>query len=361
MPETFSDDNELIRDYNVRRSLYADFAVTLESLVSRVLKEGGINIHSVTHRVKTVESLNRKLGQEGSRYAALPDITDLAGVRVTTYFHDDVDKAAQLIEREFQIDAANSVDKRSLLDPDRFGYLSLHYVLALSPNRVALPEYRRFENVKAEIQLRSLLQHVWAEIEHDLGYKSARSVPAIIRRRFARLAGLLEIADAEFVTIRGQLSEYEREVPQRIETEPETVALDRASLLAFLRENEILKRLDAAFASYLGASIEPASDTVVNIYLNTLNFLGIGTIAALEAALRKNEDAINKFAKLWHRNKRNDYIFDGLSLFDLMRVILAKEGSRGRIAEWYKSTFSKDPGELPEQIIETARKAGIIT
>jgi putative GTP pyrophosphokinase len=80
---------------------------------------------------------------------------------------------AELIEREFVIDRDNTVDKRKQLDPDRFGYLSLHHIVQLGPTRSQLVEYSSFGGIKAEIQTRSILQHSWAEVEHDLGYKSS--------------------------------------------------------------------------------------------------------------------------------------------------------------------------------------------
>jgi ppGpp synthetase/RelA/SpoT-type nucleotidyltranferase len=72
------------------------------------------------------------------------------------------------------------------------------------------------------------LQHAWAEIEHDLGYKTALGVPRNVRRQFSRLAGLLEIADTEFASIRDRLSSYERDLPGLIEQSPDEVLLDKA-------------------------------------------------------------------------------------------------------------------------------------
>lgn len=62
---------------------------------------------------------------------ALEDITDLAGIRIITYFADQVDLIASFVEEEFEVDRSNSVDKRELIDPEKFGYLSLHYVVKL--------------------------------------------------------------------------------------------------------------------------------------------------------------------------------------------------------------------------------------
>ena len=58
-----------------------------------------------------------------------------------------------------------------------------------------------------------MLDHAWAEIEHDLGYKARDTVPAAARRRLSRLAGLLEMADQEFVAIRRDLDEYAAALP----------------------------------------------------------------------------------------------------------------------------------------------------
>jgi putative GTP pyrophosphokinase len=102
-----------------------------------------------------------------------------------------------MVECEFVIDWENSVDKGELLSPDRFGYLSVHYVASLSPSRLALPEYKQYGSIKAEIQVRSILQHAWAEIERGLGYRN-QTMPGRVRRRFSMVAGLLEMADKEF-------------------------------------------------------------------------------------------------------------------------------------------------------------------
>ncbi|WP_343980279.1 DUF6119 family protein [Pseudonocardia aurantiaca] len=168
-----------------------------------------MRVHSVTSRVKSKTSIMRKL-ERSDRSREFGDITDVLGIRVVTYFPDEVDAIGNLIEREFEVDIDNSIDKRTLLDPDRFGYLSLHYVLQLDAGRSALPEYSGYKGLKFELQIRSILQHAWAEIEHDLSYKPSVSVPSEIKRRFSRLAGLLELVDAEFLGIRNEIDRTSR-------------------------------------------------------------------------------------------------------------------------------------------------------
>ena len=60
--------------------------------------------------------------------------------------------------------------------------------------------------VKLEIQIRSILQHAWAEIEHDLCYKNSTPLPRKIKRRMYRLAGVLELADKEFSAVKYDLN-----------------------------------------------------------------------------------------------------------------------------------------------------------
>jgi ppGpp synthetase/RelA/SpoT-type nucleotidyltranferase len=180
------------------------------------LEGKNIRVHSVTSRIKSKSSVRRKLERSAGK-RTLGSLTDLLGIRVITYFPDEVNAVAAVIEREFMVDNDNSVDKRAILDPDRFGYLSLHYVLQLSDSRSTLPEYQAFRDLKFELQIRSILQHTWAEIEHDLGYHSEVALPAEVRRRFARLAGLLELADSEFLGIREQLVQSDSRAPSGAE------------------------------------------------------------------------------------------------------------------------------------------------
>jgi putative GTP pyrophosphokinase len=126
----------------------------------------------------------------------------LAGVRIIAYFPSDVDKIVPLIEKEFNIDSKHSMDKRLSSDPAIFGYASVHFVVGFRPEMLKLPEYALFDKMKCEIQVRTILQHAWAEIEHDIVYKSPGEIPFRVRRRFACLAGLLEIADREFESLR---------------------------------------------------------------------------------------------------------------------------------------------------------------
>jgi putative GTP pyrophosphokinase len=133
----------------------------------------------------------------------LKQITDLAGVRIITYLPSTVEEVNRLISDEFEIVELSDKGK-VLIEEERFGYQSVHYLVRLRPERARLAEYERFTKSIAEIQVRTILQHAWAEIEHNIQYKSSAAIPLEIRRRFMAVAGVLEIADREFQTIQDE-------------------------------------------------------------------------------------------------------------------------------------------------------------
>jgi len=131
---------------------------------------------SVSFRVKTEASFLAKVRKK--RYKdPKSDCTDLLGIRIITYLEDDVHRAAAILKNSFSVDSSKSVDKRTPIEVDRVGYRSLHFVATLGAQRSALPEYSRFEKNVFEIQIRTVLQHAWAEIEHDRNYKFSSSLP----------------------------------------------------------------------------------------------------------------------------------------------------------------------------------------
>ena len=216
--------DEIIRKYVAeQRGTYRLLSKKTKDFLSSTLQTKGIVPHSITSREKDPEELREKITREGEVPDALVNcIGDLAGVRIIAYFTSDVDKIVPLIEKEFNIDSGHSMDKRLSSDPAIFGYASVHFVVEFRPEMLKLPEYALFDKMKCEIQVRTILQHAWAEIEHDIVYKSPGEIPFRVRRRFACLAGLLEIADREFESLR----QDEMAVRQAIQSRIKKVKID---------------------------------------------------------------------------------------------------------------------------------------
>ena len=275
------------------------FGEAMESLVGHLLKAQGVQFHRVEHRVKSKDSAERKVARKvtadgGTR--ALGSFTDMLGLRVITYFRDEVDHAAKVIEREFSVDGQDSIDKRAALDPDRFGYLSLHYVVQISQSRAALGEYQQYGGIRFEIQIRSILQHAWAEIEHDLGYKSEAAVPRNVRRRFSRLAGLLELADDEFVAIREEVGGHQAVARQTIGLGALDIEIDQDSLSAFVRSSAQVAQLDKVIAKSMNGTVRKGVDNeFIGREVAQLVALHFDSIADLHDYLQANWDLLVRF------------------------------------------------------------------
>lgn len=290
-------------EYEKATANLKEFGPKLEGLIRTLLSQEGVNIHTITSRVKGKASTLRKL-QRPDKERDLADLTDLLGIRIITYFRDDVDAVAKVIEREFTIDEQNSSDKRAALAPDRFGYLSLHYVAKLNRIRSGLAENRNFKDTLFELQVRSILQHAWAEIEHDLGYKSEAAVPQTVRRRFSRLAGLLELADDEFLDIRKELADHQRDSEEAITKGDLRLGIDRDSLSAFIQSRRI-RTLDKLVAQALEREHgDFVSLQYVDKLATSLAQSGFRTIEEIGDFLDQNRNLYNAFVKQWVRGTR---------------------------------------------------------
>lgn len=292
-------------EYDRAIVLLPEFGKSLESLLSGLLEADGIAFHRVDHRVKSKESVERKIarprkGMNDAGPRTLATLTDLLGIRVVTYFRDEVDAVAKIVEEQFTIDQANSVDKRAALEADRFGYLSLHYVAELSPNRVSLPEYQKFGGIKFEVQIRSILQHAWAEIEHDLGYKSQAAVPRAIRRQFSRLAGILELVDDTFVTIRQDIGQYQDTTQSAIGAGGFGIEINQDSLSAFVGSSPRIAELDQLIARDRNTTVQHYVDKqFLGHQAEQLVALGFQSIEDLSNYLEQHGELLARFAERW--------------------------------------------------------------
>lgn len=288
---TNSNISEIMAQYDSRRVLLEVFTDTLADLIRDILQARGLSVHSVTCRTKDRARLEAKLNRAPDKYQKLEDVTDVCGVRIITLFADDVDTVGKLVAQEFEVDAQHSVDKRRALEVNQFGYLSLHYVVRLDSVRRRLSEYNRFCECSAEVQLRSMLQHAWAEIEHDLGYKAREAVPSDIRRKFSQLAGILESADDQFSEIRRTLAGYDTALPGRIMREPERVPIDKASLSAYIQLNTLVARTDARITTLADARYVVDEQWIATL-VPILRHAGFNTIEDLNSRLSESENVL---------------------------------------------------------------------
>jgi len=318
---------DLLKQFDEQIGSYDSFCQTTADLIKRLLAAKKITVHSISYRCKERPSFERKIIKKG-RYKSLSDITDLAGIRIITHYSDDVDVIASLIENEFEIDKANSIDKRVVLDPDRFGYLSLHYVASLKSARIKLQEYANYSNMKLEIQIRSILQHTWAEIEHDIGYKSEVDVPGPIKRKFSRLAGLLELADQEFISIRKEIVRYAKNLDKQMSGAIKNVGLDAISYEKFITKNPGYIKLDAEVREACGFTLGEYHDD--SRAIKRLASLGVTTVDKLSFLLKEYKEDILRMGRrvsseLPDEIDESTDVAPGIAAFYLCHVLAAMQ------------------------------------
>lgn len=225
-----------VRGYAEQHSELVQAGREAVALVQGLLDEAGINYLSVTGRTKSVASFAEKAGRTKAGLPLYDDplsqITDQLGVRVITYVRDDVDAVADVLaeqvvvhdDRDWGLQTANE---------GRFGYASRHLMIGLDAARNDQADFAHLRGRTAQVQVRTVLQHAWAEFEHDIRYKG--TVPAEhvgeFDRRFTLAAGLLELADREFSEIRERLRGAAPEVSEAADDDPR---LDPRELAAFL-------------------------------------------------------------------------------------------------------------------------------
>ncbi|RAK05040.1 ppGpp synthetase/RelA/SpoT-type nucleotidyltransferase [Halanaerobium saccharolyticum] len=199
--------NQAVKWYEKHRHNYVDLRAEVEVILREALNENDIIFHSIESRVKSVESFRKKA--ERDKYNdPVNEITDLTGIRIITLFEKEIHQISDIIKELFKIDYSRSEDKSDLLDADKMGYKSIHYIAELNQDKITATELETFAGLKFEIQIRSILQHAWAEIEHDRNYKFQGELPKHLQRRFYALAGMLEIADREFNTLSEEVEKF---------------------------------------------------------------------------------------------------------------------------------------------------------
>ena len=303
---------EILQEYRDNLPLLNKTADDIRASIKKALDDAGLIIVALECRVKTEHSLAGKLELKGSKYASLGDITDIIGLRIITFYIDDVDKVASAVERLFTVDWENSVDKRKIHDIDSFGYLSLHYICKTTgcPYRF-------------EIQMRTVLQHAWANMNHDTGYKSGVEIPTRYRRDMSRIAGMLELIDDEFSRIRTEINDYRRRVQALVASgNLADVALDGDSFRSFLAI-EPFKNLNRKIAAVNQAEIQ---DVSLLQFLPVFKGMGFKSLGVIENLIKQYSEAAYQIATFQIGLTDIDIVSSSIGPQDLCIAYIIKNG-----------------------------------
>lgn len=256
--------------YDQNKDVCSAYCKHMIELLEKLISNEGIIYSSVSGRVKEKKSYLEKCKKD--KYTDRNQIMDIVGIRVVTYVQKDVEKICNLLENEFKVDQENSINKRTELKENEFGYLSFHYILTHNQTRKELPEYNIYKGMSCEIQIRTLLQHSWAEISHDNNYKFSGVLPPEINRKFYMIAGALELIDTQFQSIADELETYTKTIEEQIKSSKGQIDLpiDSSSLYEYLISKLGVTAVNATFS---GAD---------KLIIEELKLFGINTIKELD-------------------------------------------------------------------------------
>ena len=302
----------ILEEYHEALPVLEEMKAKVLQMLREALERNNIIVTAIEARIKTEDSLSGKLALKGQKYATLTDITDILGARIITFYTDDVDRIAAITEQLFEIDWENSVDKRKLHQLDSFGYNSLHYICRL-------PGYE----YRFELQLRTTLQHAWAAINHDTGYKSGVEIPRVYMRQMNRLAGMLEMVDDEFSRIRTEINNYRRRVQQLVQNgRLDDVSLDGDTFRSYLQA----KPLDALNKRIAAINQAEIMETPLIRYLRVFKAFGCNTLGDVDRLIHQYEDDAYRLARHQLGNTDLDIISSAVGIQNICIVYILRTG-----------------------------------
>ena len=302
----------ILQEYQDNLPRFRELEIRVRDSLKRTFSEAGLVVASIESRIKGYDSLAGKLELKGHKYKSLADITDILGMRVITFYIDDVDKVASAVERLFTIDWDNTVDKRKIHEIDSFGYLSLHYICSV-------PDFP----FRFEIQMRTLLQHAWANMDHDTGYKSGVEIPKGYLRNMSRLAGMLELVDDEFSKIRIELTDYRRRVQSLVRSgNLDEVPIDGDTFRSYLDLNPFAQ-LNKRIASMNQAEVQ---DVPLMPYLAVFKGIGLKTLGDIASMIKEYSEGAYQIACYQIGLTDLDIISSSIGPQDLCIAYILKNG-----------------------------------
>jgi len=207
-----------VREYTRLLPRYEEYAIVLDRIVRSAV--AGLAPYAIVQtRAKTIPTFTEKILRKRARFDnPVRQLTDLCGGRIIVHTVNELDPVCRFIESAFAIDWQESCVPTNLLSTREFGYRSIHYVVSIDPERLTanhigvdvppsvLPDQEA--PMKAEIQVRTMLEHVWASFSHEHAYKGQFKLPPRLEREFAGVAALLETADGSLRRMKDQLERY---------------------------------------------------------------------------------------------------------------------------------------------------------
>ena len=313
----------IIEEFRDMHPMFEKMLRVVRETLEKSMADNRIYVNAIEARVKDEASLAGKLERKGDKYHSLSDLTDILGARIITFYSDEVDKIAAIVDRIFDVDWENSIDKRKMHDLNSFGYSSLHYICRIPKTLYSDPQFPEINEFRFEIQMRTALQHVWSVLDHDTGYKSGFEVPREYLRNLNRLAGMLELVDEQFCQIRSGITEYRRQVQALVHSGHfEEVALDGDAFYNYLK----IRPFDALNKRIAAINQAEIHESSLMLYLKAFQYLRFKTLGDLDALVKECFEDAYQLAAFRIANTDLDIINSSLGVLSLIAVYVLKRG-----------------------------------
>ncbi|HQU83739.1 MAG TPA: hypothetical protein PKY59_11460 [Pyrinomonadaceae bacterium] len=309
---------QIIREFNSRRTLYEELKTTASLILKKKLKETNIKIHSIPSRLKEVNSFCNKI-ERFQIASPFEEIEDVVGLRVICLFISDISKIGDIIRNNFMvISEDNKIDDSKLTS---FGYLSVHFIVKLG-DAYQNTVYSDIKDIAFEIQVRTIAMDAWANISHYLDYKTDQDIPKELKKDFYALSGMFYVADKHFQLFFEQREENQEQISnvfekgRKVDIFSQPINLD--TVTQYLR-NKFPNRRAAG----------PQS---ISILINELLFAGYKTIGDINFLLERGMKAFNQYEKDRPPHNVKDFLDIGV-----VRVIacIADQKYREHIRSYY--------------------------
>lgn len=325
---------KFLQRYRNEFSNYEAKAKELERFVGEILQGSNLEIHKVEARPKHPESAHLKLLRKQYTRPEV-QLTDKIGVRIITYYSEDVDRVVDLLKPRLEIDEKKSVDKRRELGLRAFGYSSVHLIARLKHRDAKKSLHGHLGRLWFEVQVRSILEHAWAEVEHEIVFKSGIKYPDAVVRRFAAIAGTLEVLGNLFGTLRRERTTMIDDCRKRYANGLDgAVGLDSVRLLGFL-ESTYPRNLSWREAEKNGRPFPPR---IAATCVEALKSCRLSTAASLTAFFRSRfyRRAVKTFAAA--------ELMKSVEVSHLALVVIAVALRSGSVFRDYFPLMAEGPG-----------------
>ena len=303
------DAERLREEYQALAPRAARFVQALFDQFTELLKQQDIALAvPIEHRVKDWSSIADKIERRSLALEELTQLQDLIGLRLILLFRRDLKKTHDLISEKFTV--LSHEDTAERLDVAQFGYQSFHYVIELPESWLEVPSFADFGKLKAEIQTRTLAQHMWAAASHKLQYKQEQSAPEPVRRSINRVSALLETVDLEFERVLHERERYLGELDPREKESP-------------LNVDSIARVLDELLPAENKSSIDDFADL-----LQDLLHFGISTSGQLRELIEKHKLAIEEMEASQVQRGQKEEFFGSTNRENGTRRVLYTRWSR---------------------------------